>query len=93
MKKFDLMNGIPHAHIKDAVLNTEGFFIKKQQSLLIDSDNNKYMFNLFENIDNDYSFPFNIRATEKKSFFGKLIIFGIVIFIINIIIDIAQYVS
>ena len=51
------------------------------------------MFNLFEHINNDYSFPFNIRVTEKKSFFGKLIIFGILMFIINIIIDIMQYVG
>ena len=75
---------IPRAQVIDAALNTERLLFKKRQSLLVDCGESKYMFGLYNSIDSDIEFPFQVRVTEKRSFVGKLILFGVVIFLINI---------
>ncbi len=81
---------IPNSEIKDAVLNNERLIFKNRQSLLLDCGRDKYVFGLISNIEQDTNFPFDVRVTKKRSFMGKLMLFGIAIFVFNVVLDIVQ---
>ena len=81
---------IPREMVKDAVLNTERIVIAKRQSLLVDCGEGKYIFGLFDHIDNDLIFPFKVRVTHNRSYMGKLGLLAIAMFFLNVAWDIAQ---
>ena len=75
---------IPNNEVSDAVLNTERFLFKRRQTLLIESDGQKYVFGFYDPIDVDFEFPFAVRVTEKRSFVGKLLLFAVAAFLLGI---------
>jgi len=82
---------IPNALIGEAVLNSERLIIKKRQTLLINCDGAKYAFGFYTPVGSDFAFPFEVRVTDKRSFIGKLILFAVAIFVINLFWQLIKY--
>lgn len=82
---------IPNTKITAAVLNSERFLVMKRQTLLIKCDEGKYIFGFNNPVENDFIFPFDVRITERRSFIGKLMLFAIAIFLLNILWQILKY--
>jgi hypothetical protein len=75
---------IPYDSIYDAVLNKETMFFRKTQTLAIKSDEGEFMFSFHEPIEEVNEIPFQIRITERRSFIGKLFLFGFIMLLVNI---------
>lgn len=75
---------IDNQSVDEAVVNTESMFFRKNQQLVIRAGSDKYMFGLFEPIDNSYQFPFNVQFTRSRSFAGKIVLIGTVIICISL---------
>ena len=82
---------IPVEGISDAVLNTERLMFKKRQTLLIRGESGKYSFGFYDLIEDDFEFPFAVRRTERRSFVGKAILFGIALVVFRVIWEIFKY--
>jgi hypothetical protein len=56
--------------------------------LAIDAETGKYMFHLQKPIEAADEFPFSIRITERRSAFGKLVLFAVVLFLLKMAWDV-----
>ena len=63
---------ISNREIKNAVLNSERYFLRRTQTLAIESESGKYMFMLAEPVDNTYDFPFPVTFIQSVSYIGKI---------------------
>lgn len=79
---------IPYVAIDDAVLNTERLLLKKVQCLAIEAETGRYMFILHKPIEPAHEFPFPVRITERRSAYGKLLLFASVLFLLKVAFDV-----
>ena len=58
--------------VKNAVLNSEKYFLRRAQTLAIESESGKYMFMLAKPVGNNHEFPFPVTITQSISPIGKI---------------------